>query len=85
MLLMMALVLLMIIRLLVAWIRAAFFPRVLARFVKLAVLLISAMKLRLVITSIVSAIVLAIALVVAVSIPETGLMMAVSQGSSCGC
>ena len=78
MILMMALMLLTIVRLLVARVRATFFPRVLARLVEFAVSLIRAVELRLVSAAIVSAIVSAITLVVAATIPRTGLLTAVS-------
>jgi len=78
MLLMMAFMLLTVVRLFVAGIRAAFLPRVLARFMELAVLLISAIELRLISAAIVSAIVSAITLVVAATIPRTGFPMTVS-------
>ena len=78
MLLMMALVLLTVVSLLVARVRATFLPRVLARLVEFAVSLIRAVELRLVSAAIVSAIVSAITLVVAATIPRTGLLTAVS-------
>jgi hypothetical protein len=78
MILMMALMLLTVVRLLVARVRATFLPRVLARLVEFAVSLIRAKELRLVSAAIVSAIVSAITLVVAATIPRTGLLTAVS-------
>ena len=78
MLLMMALMLLTVVRLLVARVRATFLPRVLARLVEFAVSLIRAVELRLVSAAVVSAIVSAITLVVAATIPRTGLLTAVS-------
>ena len=73
MIIMMALVL-TIVRLLVAWIRAALFPRMLARFMDLATFLIGAIELRLII----AALLVAVLLVIAAVIPDAGLLTAVA-------
>ena len=74
MIIMMALVL-TIVRLLVARIHTAFFPRVLARFMDLAVLLVGAVELRLIITAVLAV----VSFVITAVIPAAGLLAAVAQ------